>query len=79
MRITQMHYIKSHRPDGAMAGLLQVKRQRLSVSVCCSATAVNCPPNVIRATFAGLLELKDPAQVCRLRGKDLEELGLTLV
>jgi small subunit ribosomal protein S5 len=37
------------------------------------------PHNVIRATFAGLLELKDPAQVSRLRGKDLEELGVTLI
>ena len=35
------------------------------------------PHNVIRATFAGLLELKDPVLVSRLRGKDLEELGIT--
>ena len=35
------------------------------------------PHNVIRATFAGLLELKDPLLVSRLRGKDLEELGIT--
>jgi small subunit ribosomal protein S5 len=30
--------------------------------------------NVVRATFQALLELKDPAGVARLRGKDLEEL-----
>jgi len=32
------------------------------------------PHNVIRATFAGLRALKDPAVVARLRGKQLEEL-----
>lgn len=31
--------------------------------------------NVVRATFAGLLQLKDPVMVARLRGKDLETLG----
>jgi small subunit ribosomal protein S5 len=30
--------------------------------------------NVVRATFQALVELKDPARVARLRGKDLEEL-----
>src|SRR5690349_10397900 len=30
--------------------------------------------NVVRATFQALVELKDPAAVARLRGKDLEEL-----
>jgi len=30
--------------------------------------------NVVRATFQALTELKDPAGVARLRGKDLEEL-----
>jgi small subunit ribosomal protein S5 len=30
--------------------------------------------NVVRATFAGLESLKDPVQVARLRGKDLEQL-----
>ena len=29
--------------------------------------------NVVRATFQALLELRDPAAVARLRGKDLEE------
>jgi small subunit ribosomal protein S5 len=32
------------------------------------------PHNVVRATFAALGELRDPAAVARLRGKDLEEL-----
>jgi small subunit ribosomal protein S5 len=32
------------------------------------------PHNVVRATFAGLLDLKDPVLVARLRGKDLAEL-----
>ena len=32
------------------------------------------PHNVVRATFTGLTELKDPATVARLRGVDLEEL-----
>ena len=32
------------------------------------------PHNVVRATFAALGLLKDPAAVARLRGKDLEEL-----
>ena len=32
------------------------------------------PHNVVRATFTGLSELKDPVTVARLRGKDLEEL-----
>ena len=30
--------------------------------------------NVVRATFQGLIELKSPEGVARLRGKDLEEL-----
>jgi small subunit ribosomal protein S5 len=29
--------------------------------------------NVVRATFQGLMDLKDPVAVARLRGKDLEE------
>jgi small subunit ribosomal protein S5 len=33
------------------------------------------PHNVVRATFAGLSELKDPVLVARLRGKDLEALA----
>jgi small subunit ribosomal protein S5 len=32
------------------------------------------PHNVIKATFAGLKSLKDPAVVARLRGKQVEEL-----
>jgi small subunit ribosomal protein S5 len=32
------------------------------------------PHNVVRATFAGLSSLKEPALVARLRGKELEEL-----
>ena len=32
------------------------------------------PHNVVRATFAGLMALKDPVIVARLRGKDLETL-----
>jgi len=32
------------------------------------------PHNVVRATFAGLMSLKDPATVARLRGKDLAEM-----
>jgi small subunit ribosomal protein S5 len=32
------------------------------------------PHNVVRATFQGLLSLKDPVSVARLRGKDLAEL-----
>jgi len=32
------------------------------------------PHNVVRATFTGLEELKDPATVARLRGVDLEEM-----
>jgi small subunit ribosomal protein S5 len=30
--------------------------------------------NVVRATFAALIDLRDPAVVARLRGKDVEEL-----
>ena len=30
--------------------------------------------NVVRATFTGLLELKDPVAVARMRGKELAEL-----
>jgi len=33
------------------------------------------PHNVVRATFTGLCELKDPVSVARLRGKNLEELA----
>ena len=33
------------------------------------------PHNVVKATFAGLMALKDPARVARLRGKQVEELG----
>lgn len=32
------------------------------------------PHNVIRATFDGLLNMKDPVDVARLRGKQVEEL-----
>ena len=32
------------------------------------------PHNVVRATFTGLSELKDPAMVARMRGKDLADL-----
>ena len=32
------------------------------------------PHNVVRATFTALSELKNPASVARLRGKDLEEM-----
>ncbi|MEZ5317238.1 MAG: 30S ribosomal protein S5 [Vicinamibacterales bacterium] len=32
------------------------------------------PHNVVRATFAALTDLRDPAAVARLRGKDVEEL-----
>jgi len=32
------------------------------------------PHNVVRATFAALLDVKDPVMVARLRGKDLAEL-----
>jgi small subunit ribosomal protein S5 len=32
------------------------------------------PHNVVRATFTGLQELKDPVTVARLRGKDLSEI-----
>src|SRR6185295_13935768 len=32
------------------------------------------PHNVVRATFNGLLTLKDPGMVARLRGKDLAEM-----
>lgn len=34
----------------------------------------NNPHNVIRATFDGLLRMKDPMEVARLRGKQVEEL-----
>jgi small subunit ribosomal protein S5 len=33
------------------------------------------PHNVVRATFVGLAELKDPVEVGRLRGIDLELVG----
>ena len=32
------------------------------------------PHNVVRATFTGLQQLKDPVTVARLRGKDLAEI-----
>ncbi len=32
------------------------------------------PHNVVRATFTGLSELKDPAKVARMRGKELADL-----
>ena len=35
------------------------------------------PHNVVRATFTGLSELKDPVTVARMRGKDLEYLERT--
>jgi small subunit ribosomal protein S5 len=34
----------------------------------------NNPHNVIRATFDGLMRMKDPLEVARLRGKQVEEL-----
>jgi len=35
------------------------------------------PHNVVRATVAGLDGLKDPAQIARLRGKELQDLAST--
>ena len=35
------------------------------------------PHNVVRATFTGLSQLKDPVTVARLRGKDLQEVTAT--
>jgi small subunit ribosomal protein S5 len=32
------------------------------------------PHNVVRATFEGLKSMKDPVEVARLRGKQIEEL-----
>jgi small subunit ribosomal protein S5 len=32
------------------------------------------PHNVVRATFNGLMRMKDPVEVARLRGKQIEEL-----
>lgn len=34
----------------------------------------NNPHNVIRATFDGLIKMKDPMEVARLRGKQVDEL-----
>lgn len=34
------------------------------------------PQNVVRATFAGLGGLKDPVEVARLRGREIEELAV---
>ncbi len=34
----------------------------------------NNPHNVVRATFDGLLNIKDPMELARLRGKQVEEL-----
>jgi len=34
----------------------------------------NNPHNVVRATFDGLLNMKDPMEVARLRGKQVEDL-----
>ena len=34
----------------------------------------NNPHNVVRATFDGLLKMKDPMELARLRGKQVEEL-----
>ena len=34
------------------------------------------PHNVVRATFNGLMSLKDPAAVARMRGKQLEDFGM---
>ncbi|MGH9312489.1 MAG: hypothetical protein ACRD1S_04745 [Vicinamibacterales bacterium] len=33
------------------------------------------PHNVVRATFTGLMTLRDPAAVARLRGRELEPAG----
>jgi small subunit ribosomal protein S5 len=35
------------------------------------------PHNVVRATFNGLMSLKDPAAVARMRGKQLEDFQMT--
>ena len=34
----------------------------------------NNPHNVVRATFDGLLNMKDPMELARLRGKQVEDL-----
>ena len=35
------------------------------------------PHNVVRATFNGLMSLKDPVMVARLRGKDIGDMAMT--
>jgi small subunit ribosomal protein S5 len=35
------------------------------------------PHNVVRATFNGLMSLKDPVAVARMRGKQVEDFGMT--
>src|SRR5213592_1138305 len=35
------------------------------------------PHNVVRATFNGLMSLKDPAAVPRMRGKQVEDFGMS--
>jgi small subunit ribosomal protein S5 len=35
------------------------------------------PHNVVRATFNGLMSLKDPAAVARMRGKQVEDFGMS--
>ncbi len=65
-------------PDGtgiiAGAGVRAVVESAGITNVLTKSIGSANPHNVVRATFAGLLALKDPVSVARFRGKSLEEL-----
>jgi small subunit ribosomal protein S5 len=56
---------------GAVRAVLNAAGVRDVLTKCLGSTN---PHNVIRATFDGLLNMKDPFEVARLRGKQVEEL-----
>ena len=80
---TVSHYKASQvvmRPASAGTGLIAGGAVRAVVEACGISNVLTKslgsanPHNVVRATFSGLMNLKDPAQVARFRGKELADL-----